>query len=134
METLQPATTPKSRGLFRLFSSTCDLCGEPIHGSGYYYSEAGDGQNLPSIWTLCETCSTLVTRQLENIRAEAPQRLRIAVGVAASERGVTSNAFAEAREREEKGFNRLLIAMVWLAFIVHAVAFILVVVVIAASH
>jgi len=66
-------------------------------------------------------------------------RLRIAVGVAASELGVTradmTRKEAQAAERrQEGGFNRLLIAVVWTAFLVHAVAFVLVVAAIAASR
>ena len=130
METLQRHVARAVRSL-RL---TCDLCGEHMPGSGYYYAEAGEGMEPPSVWTLCETCSALVTEQLARMRADAPMRLRIAVGVAASERGVTRDETPAARGGDEAGFNRLLIAVVWIAFIVHAAAFILVVAVIAAQR
>jgi hypothetical protein len=135
MGTLQQAVSRAAQW----WQLSCDLCGTHIAGSGLYFAEAGEGLEPPSAWTLCDRCGALVTRQLERIRADAPMRLRIAVGVAASELGVTRAAMmgaeAQAAERrQEGGFNRLLVAVVWAAFLVHAAAFVLVVVVIAASR
>ncbi len=118
---------------------SCDLCGRQIAGSGLYFAEVAEGLDPPSAWTLCARCGAQVTQQLERIRADAPMRLRIAVGVAASELGVTradmTRKEAQAAERrQEDGFNRLLIAVVWIAFLVHAAAFVLVVAVIAATR
>ena len=126
-----PETASRAMQWWRL---TCDLCGKRIAGSGLYYAEAGEGREPPSVWTLCDTCSALVTYQMERIRADAPMRLRIAVGVAASELGVTRSDPPTSRQGEDDGFNRLLIAVVSLAFLVHAVAFVLVVAVIANSR
>jgi hypothetical protein len=124
------------RGLAHLWDHACQICGSRIGGSGYYYEEPGDAPEPRQSWTLCAACAEALQQQIGRATRQSPLGLRIAMGMVASERGTPGARQGARRDAadDEVGFNRLLLATVWAAFLVHAVAFIVVVAVIAAEH
>jgi hypothetical protein len=117
----------------RLLGHGCDVCGRRIVGSGYYFEETEPAPEPRRMWTLCEACAEMAQREVERTSVRSPLRLRIAMGIVASERGSGGTPGREVAE-DDSGFNRWLVAVVWIAFAVHALAFILVAAVIAAEH
>ena len=121
----------------------CDVCGQPLGAHGYYLQEdpeapdALESPEPPQGWTLCRECSEAVWRHVEHMALPAPRRLRIAVGLVASERATPEAIRARAPDaaRDRRADRRMEHALIWLFaifFLVHALVFILVVIEIAA--
>jgi hypothetical protein len=114
-------------------SGRCEVCGQPLGAHGYYMQEEPDAISLPQAWTLCHECSEAVSRHIERLSLPVAQRLRIAVGLVASERVSPTILQARipdaARERRiERHTVRLLIWVILILFVIHALAFIVVMV------
>jgi hypothetical protein len=85
-------------------------------------------------WLLCLECESDVRHEIERAALRSAQRLRIAIGVVASDRGHAVPKLSR-EDLEEKWVERGLIGMFWLVFSVHALAFLIVVVhLMAMSH
>ena len=77
-------------------------------------------------WTLCADCQSLVQDQIDRVTLQTPMRTRVAVGMVASER--VPSADAEALDQQDsRGLDRLVFWTAIAAFVVHALAFIVIV-------
>jgi len=112
----------------------CNICHRPLRGARFYYEDADEAPAPRRGWTLCGDCSDAVAAQLGGLAAGAPLRLRVALGVVAAERALPEAERVAVGRSSERRFNTALIATVWAAFIVHAAAFVAIVVVIAHHH
>ena len=118
----------------------CDVCAQPLGTHGYYVQEEPDAPEppeAPQSWTLCRECSQAVWRHVERMALPTPRRLRIAVGLVASERATPEAIRARAPNavrdrRSERRMERMLIWLFAIFFLVHALVFILVVIEVAA--
>ena len=115
----------------------CDICGQPLGAHGYYVQEEPEAPDPPQGWTLCRECSEAVWRHVEGMALPNPRRLRIAVGLVASERATPEAIRARAPDaaRDRRADRRTEHMLIWLFaifFLVHALVFILVVIEIAA--
>lgn len=115
----------------------CDVCGQPLGAHGYYIQEEPEAPEPRQGWTLCRECSEAVWRYVEQMALPTPKRLRVAVGLVASERAtpeaIRARAPDAARDRRaDRRMERLLIWLFAIFFLVHALVFILVVVEVAA--
>jgi hypothetical protein len=75
-----PAAT-NNVGLLR-----CSICSRRLHGSIYFVEETGDVPEPRGSWTLCRDCNAAVHEQMEASPVRSPLRLRIAVGIVATDR------------------------------------------------
>jgi hypothetical protein len=64
----------------------CDICERRLGKSLFFIEETGDVPDERRSWTLCEGCHTAVREQLAISPVRTPLRLRVAVGLVASER------------------------------------------------
>lgn len=64
----------------------CSICEHRIGGSVTYLEETGAVPEPRQSWTLCPTCAAAVRAEMERSPVVGPLRVRIAVGVVASER------------------------------------------------
>lgn len=115
----------------------CDICGRPLGSRSYYFEEGAEVPDPRQTWTICAACNDAVLRQIDRVAVQTPMRLRVAVGVVASERATPDSLNARlpdpARERlADRRMERLLIALFLFLFIIHALVFILIVAVISA--
>jgi hypothetical protein len=116
--------------------ASCDVCGSHLHPHAYYLEEEVDVPGPRQSWTLCPVCTDAIERRLTQAPLQAPHRVRVAVGLVASER-VGPHAVSERRPAAEsdrladRRIERLLIAFFLLCFAVHALVFILLVLAIA---
>lgn len=110
----------------------CAVCGQ--NDSVEWFELQGDQDvSEPRTWALCASCAQSVRRELWRTRLRSPARVDVAVAMVASERA-DSAASSGSVEREGDGVERLLIGTVLAAFFIHALAFVLVIAFIAASH
>lgn len=109
----------------------CAVCGQD-ESSEWFEFQSDDG-SIPTTWVLCATCAQSVRRELARTRLHSPARLRVAIAMVASEHAASSPP-VEVDQRQGERVERLLIATVLGAFLVHALAFLLVVVFIASPH
>jgi hypothetical protein len=110
----------------------CAVCGQSSSVEWFEFHGDEDA-SAPRTWTLCASCAHAVRHELRRTRLRSPERVRVAIAMVASER---ADAVPSARsvEREGDRVERLLIGTVLAAFLVHALAFVLVIAFIAASH
>lgn len=114
----------------------CDVCGGLLGSRAYYLEEDADLPDPRQAWTICAACNDAVLRQLDLVAVQTPLRLRVAVGVVASERATPDALRARlpnpARERlADRRMERLLIALFMVLFIIHALIFLVIAAVIA---
>lgn len=64
----------------------CDICRRRIGSTVSYLEETGDVPEPRQSWVLCEECNDAVHQQMESAPLRTPLRLRIAVGIVATER------------------------------------------------
>ncbi|MEO7003090.1 MAG: hypothetical protein ABI068_14860 [Ktedonobacterales bacterium] len=64
----------------------CAICERRLGGTLHYLEETGDVQDERRSWTLCGDCNSAVRQQMESTTVRGPLRLRVAVGLVATER------------------------------------------------
>jgi hypothetical protein len=64
----------------------CSICSRRLRGSIYFVEETGDVPEPRGSWTLCHDCNAAVHEQMEASPVRSPLRLRIAVGIVATDR------------------------------------------------
>jgi len=64
----------------------CSICSHRLGSSVYFVEETGDVPEPRGSWTLCRACNDAVHEQLEASPVRSPLRLRIAVGLVATDR------------------------------------------------
>lgn len=116
--------------------ASCDICGSRGHSQAYYLEEEADVPGLRQSWTLCPVCTDAIERQLIQAPLQAPHRVRVAVGLVASERGnpqaINAQLLATGRDRlADRRIEQLLVAFFFVCFAVHALVFVVLVLAIA---
>jgi hypothetical protein len=116
--------------------ASCDVCGSHLYSHAYYLEEEADVPGPRQSWMLCPVCTDAIEHRLTQAPFQSPHRVRVAVGLVASER-IGSHAVSE-RQADAKSdrladrrIERLLVAFFLLCFAVHALVFILLVLAIA---
>lgn len=109
----------------------CAVCGE--QESVEWFEFQGDDLSEPRTWVVCASCAQAVRQEIERARLRTPIRVRVAIAMVASERAQSTERI-EALERPDDRVERLLIATVLAAFLVHALAFVVVIAFIAVTH
>lgn len=112
--------------------ATCDVCGGQLRPHAYYLEEEVDVPDPRQSWTLCPVCIEAIERRLTQAPLQAPHRMRVAVGLVASERADPHTmservSAAEGDRLAERHFERWLVMFFLLCFIVHALVFVLIV-------
>ena len=64
----------------------CDICRRRLGTTVSYLEETGDVPEPRQSWVLCEACDAAVHEQMNLTPIRSPLRLRVAVGVVATER------------------------------------------------
>lgn len=64
----------------------CAICERRVGDTLAYMEETGDVPEPRQSWLLCQTCSEAVRAQIERSPVATPLRLRVAIGLVASER------------------------------------------------
>lgn len=109
----------------------CDVCGQDLRPRAFYLEEEADLPDPRQSWTICPVCEQEIRRRLEQAPLQTVHRVRVTVGLVASER---AGAVA-LRERvpdpisdqlADRRVERLLIAFFLVCFAVHALVFILI--------
>lgn len=109
----------------------CSLCNRRFTGDRFYYQEEAEAPEPRFSWVVCDACSAAVGDELAHLESRTPLRLRVALGVVAGARGAPAEERAAAADSEERTFTRIVLSTVWIAFVVHALAFVAIIVVIA---
>ena len=110
----------------------CAVCGQS-ESSEWFEFYGDDEVSEPRSWMLCATCTQAVRRELERTQLRSAARVRVAIAMVASERA-NRTLSVDADVRQDERMEHLLIGTVLVAFAVHALAFVLVIAFIAASH
>ncbi len=112
----------------------CAICTHRLRRGAVLLEESDTAPEPRQSWLLCLECESDVRHEIERAALRSAQRLRIAIGVVASDRGHAVPKLSR-EDLEEKWVERGLIGMFWLVFSVHALAFLIVVVhLMAMSH
>jgi hypothetical protein len=133
--TLRWWITTRSRWLHL---SRCAICGRHAGVYERILEEPATSAARGVTWRLCEDCFVAVGRELERAELRTPARVRVALGLVAAERGhrahpsIWSERYWE--QLSDRGQDRLLIWIFYVAFVVHALAFMLVAVYVAMTH
>ena len=128
-------TTSVSR---RLRLSRCAICGRRAGVNERILEEPATATTRGAIWRLCEACFVAVGRELERAELRTPARVRVALGLVAAERShrarpkIWNERYWE--QLSDRGQDRLLMWIFYVAFVVHALAFMLVAVYVALTH
>jgi hypothetical protein len=85
---LANATLPEPSGPPRERAEVlrCAICERRVGDTLAYMEETGDVPEPRQSWLLCQVCSEAVRAQIERSPVASPLRLRVAIGLVASER------------------------------------------------
>ena len=83
---------PEDAGMLRISADTlrCDICKRRLGSTISYLEETGDVPAPRQSWVLCQECSEAVHEQVERSPVRSSLRLRVAVGIVATERTPTA--------------------------------------------
>lgn len=137
MDPAQEVRPRQRTGWLESMRPRCDVCGNRLGAPAFYFEEGLDLPDPRQTWTICADCNQALTRQLESPAVSTPMRLRVAMGVVASERATPEVINARqpdpaTEQRAERRTEHLLIWLFVILFAVHALVFILVLAEIAA--
>ncbi|SRR5581483_2312823 len=110
----------------------CAVCGQ-TNSVEWFEFQGDDDLSEPRTWVLCASCAQAVRHELRRARLRSPARMRVAIAMVASARANPPLA-ATSPPRHDDPVERLLIGTVLVAFAIHALAFVLVIAFVAASH
>jgi len=97
----------------------CAICQRRLGGTLTYLEETGDDIPPPlQSWLLCAACNDAVHERLERSPVRSPLRLRVAVGLVASERTPEARR-ANVGELSDRTWERLLFWGIVGAFALH---------------
>jgi hypothetical protein len=114
----------------------CAVCGRENSAEWYEFRGDEDVSGQPQTWVLCAACAQDVWHELERTRLRSPSRVHVAIAMVASERAQAAAAAASIAPDQSRHdpVERLLIGTVLAAFLVHALAFVLVIAFIAVGR
>ncbi|WIG57427.1 MAG: hypothetical protein OJF49_000171 [Ktedonobacterales bacterium] len=96
----------------------CAICERRLGNALFFVEETGDVPEPRGSWVLCAACNDAVHEQMERAQVRSPLRLRIAIGVVASDR--TPKARREHfGQLTDDGWAKLLIWLFPLTMLVH---------------
>lgn len=109
----------------------CDVCGQQLRPRAFYLEEDTDLPDPRQSWTICSVCEEEIRRRLAQAPLQTAHRVRVAVGLVASERAGTGALRArvptpDGDELADRRMERLLITFFLVCFAVHALVFILI--------
>lgn len=83
---------PDDASTSRISTNTlrCDICERRLGSTISYLEETGDVPEPRQSWVLCEDCSDAVHQQVERSPVRSSLRLRVAIGMVATERTPTA--------------------------------------------
>jgi hypothetical protein len=113
--TLEPITAP----------TRCSICQRRLGKAAHYLEETGDVPAPRQSWALCEACYGAVRAQMAATALQSPVRLRIAVGLVASERTPAARR-ARFGEQSDRHWERFLFWSFLLAMLAHLVLIVIV--------
>lgn len=67
-------------------SLRCGICERRLRGTICYIEETGAVADAPQSWLLCADCNEAVREQIDQSPVQSPLRIRVAVGLVATER------------------------------------------------
>jgi hypothetical protein len=116
----------------------CSICRQRVGADCVRLQESADLPEPRRSWILCVPCHHAVQDTLDRSPVRTPMRMRIAVGVVASERAPRDRLhFWEDGYWDRMGDHALDRALIWVfgvAFVVHALAFAAIAAYIAIAH
>ena len=105
----------------------CDICDHRLDTVPTLITDSADDDTWRT-WMLCAPCNDAVLREIERSPVRTGLRLRIALGMVASERSPQRRAhFWDERfwdQMTDQDVSRLLVWIFMVAFVVHALAFV----------
>lgn len=113
--TLEPAVAP----------TRCSICQRRLGKAAHYLEETGDVPEPRQSWALCEACYTAVRAQIAASPVQSPVRLRVAIGLVASERTPAARR-AHFGEQSDRHWERFLFWSFLLAMLAHLVLIVIV--------
>jgi hypothetical protein len=96
----------------------CAICARRLGSTLAYLEETGDVPEPRQSWLLCHTCDKAVHEQLERSPVHSPLRLRVAVGLVATERTPAARR-AHFGQLSDLTWERLLFWSFIIAFLAH---------------
>lgn len=111
----------------------CAVCGRDDSAEWFELRTEDADPEPPQTWVLCKTCRQAVGRELARAQLRTPARVRVAIGIVGSEWAASAAPRTVATRRADS-VERLLLATVFAAFLIHALAFVAIVTFIAARH
>lgn len=113
--TLEPAVAP----------TRCSICQRRLGKTVHYLEETGDVPEPRQSWALCETCNAAVREQLATTALRSPVRLRVAIGLVASERTPAARR-SHFGQMSDRHWERILFWSFLLAMLAHLVLIVIV--------
>jgi hypothetical protein len=115
----QPAQTqPSGASGERDEALRCAICDRRLGSTLAYLEETGDVPEPRQSWLLCHACDAAVHAQMERSPLRTPLRLRVAVGLVATERTPAARR-ARFGQLSDLTWERLLFWSFILAFLAH---------------
>ncbi len=102
-------TTPPTR---------CAICERRLGKSAHYLEETGDVPEPRQSWALCDQCYASVRARMEASPLQSPLRLRVNIGLVASERTPAARR-ARFGEHSDRHWERFLFWSFLLAMLAH---------------
>jgi len=113
--TLEPAVAP----------TRCSICQRRLGKTVHYLDETGDVPEPRQSWALCETCNAAVREQLAASALRSPVRLRVAIGLVATERTPAARR-SHFGQMSDRHWERILFWTFLLAMLAHLALIVLV--------
>jgi hypothetical protein len=96
----------------------CGICSRRLGSSVYFVEETGDVPEPRGSWVLCHACNDAVHEQLEASPVRSPLRLRIAVGLVATDRTPAARR-ARFGQLSDRSWIKLLFWLFLITMLVH---------------
>jgi hypothetical protein len=96
----------------------CGICSRRLGSSVYFVEETGDVPEPRGSWVLCRACNDAVHEQLEASPVRSPLRLRIAVGLVATDRTPAARR-ARFGELSDRSWMKLFFWLFLITMLVH---------------
>jgi hypothetical protein len=96
----------------------CGICSRRLGSSVYFVEETGDVPEPRGSWALCRACNDAVHEQLEASPVRSPLRLRIAVGLVATDRTPAARR-ARFGELSDRSWMKLFFWLFLITMLIH---------------
>lgn len=96
----------------------CSICAQMLSGDMLFLDETGEVPAPRQSWVFCQACDAAVRAELERSPVEGPLRVRVAVGMVASERSPRAIHRTQAGLRDD-GWLHFLFWVFGIAMLLH---------------